>query len=592
MRTAAEERAYQNLRKSIARDDLLAFTQYNWPPYMPPYQAGWIHKYLCRELELFDEAVNRKESPRLMVVWPPQYGKSELVSRNYPAWTLGKNPNQNIITASFSSERSDANSKDVQRIIESPSYRELFPGIELATKPADGWCLKGHERFTFRSAGIQGGITGFPAQRMILDDLLKNWDEANSPIILEKVRAELGASIKSRLAEGAGIVFITTRWNEQDPAWWFLETMRLGGFQWRYLWYPQFAIESSTDRAAIGDFRKVGETLCPERFSQEYSEKVRDDYKAAGQYIIFLTANQGIPQPTIGMCYFNTEGDEPEDAMLRRYEARVKQPKRFSFRLSGDSEKQVIVDGKSPEGWSWIQDEGGLWRIWEFAIAGFNYIFTSDAAYGADAGGLDTDYSVIRVWRMGILSEVSDFLHTTPKVTIGEVHKPCLVAMFRGRPDTMEFERTLVQAGFYFNYAYQAPERDGVGLAVITGLKKDYPFHLILRERTIAKVGEEVLETLGYKVSVNKESMLADWKDDLRRDLVDIFDGEGWVEYRHFVNRGGKLGAGPGFHDDIPMADMILHRAKRDAPMLWPGNLKKLSQREVEYQADNEETGY
>jgi len=72
------------------------------------------------------------EIRRLMIFQPPQTGKSELVSRRFPACALGRNPDIRILSASYSASLATDMSRDVQRIIDSDTYRQLFPGTRLA----------------------------------------------------------------------------------------------------------------------------------------------------------------------------------------------------------------------------------------------------------------------------------------------------------------------------------------------------------------------------------------------------------------------------------------------------------------------------
>ena len=81
----------------LSRRSLLAFTQ----RINPLYDAGWVHKDICRRLEKFSQDVADKKSPRLMLLMPPRSGKSELGSRMFPAWHLGRHPDHEIIACSY-----------------------------------------------------------------------------------------------------------------------------------------------------------------------------------------------------------------------------------------------------------------------------------------------------------------------------------------------------------------------------------------------------------------------------------------------------------------------------------------------------------
>ncbi len=80
----------------LARRRLLTFTQKINPRYLP----GWVHEDICRRLERFSREVEEGKSPRLMLMMPPRAGKSELASRMFPAWHLGRCPDHEFIACS------------------------------------------------------------------------------------------------------------------------------------------------------------------------------------------------------------------------------------------------------------------------------------------------------------------------------------------------------------------------------------------------------------------------------------------------------------------------------------------------------------
>jgi hypothetical protein len=108
-----------------ARSSVLEFTRFT----EPRYQVEWFHAVLCRELD----KVLSGETRRLMVHMPPQHGKTEPVSRRLPALALGRNPEEKVIACSYNEVRASSVNRDVQRIMDSPEYRILFPDVRLGT---------------------------------------------------------------------------------------------------------------------------------------------------------------------------------------------------------------------------------------------------------------------------------------------------------------------------------------------------------------------------------------------------------------------------------------------------------------------------
>ena len=155
---------------------------------MPQYRMGWVHKELCDKLDRFLLDVQAGRSPRLMITMPPRHGKSELASRMFPAYALGRNPDLSIIATSYSADLASRMNRDVQRIIESEEYGTIFPGVRLPGKnssqfrTATFFEVEGHKG-GYRSAGVGGGITGMGGNILLLDDVLKDRASADSPTI-------------------------------------------------------------------------------------------------------------------------------------------------------------------------------------------------------------------------------------------------------------------------------------------------------------------------------------------------------------------------------------------------------------------------
>jgi hypothetical protein len=575
-----EERllAYAQAAKlELGRRHLIDFIRYTFPR----YQVDPFHERLCAELELFFDRVLKKEEPRLIIVAPPQSGKSEIASRRFPAWALGRNPGMNIITTSYSSDRAEMNSKDVQNIIEGDYYADLFPDIRLNLHRADIWDIKGYEQYKYRAAGILGGITGLGAHILIIDDPVKDWEEANSATIQEKIWGSYNAAAKTRLAEGGGIILIMTRWNEQDLAGKVLHSDE--GGRWRLLHYPALAeMDADEQRLDVGDHRAEGEPLAPSLYSRESMERIRDDYYTTGQGIIWQTLYQGRPQPTIGMVYFHTIGDDPEDKTLRRYEGRVIEPKRCYL--------DVISENQD---WDFKEDDAGFWRIWEKPLHGFNYCAGLDTSEGIEGGGSDTDSHVLSIMRRGIQDEI---LRSIPKpdIKIGEIHKPCTVACYVSKDDLDRMGLEVIQGLLYYNHAPIFAERNNSGTGVVDIIFENlYPRHLILRERPPAKIRSRKSKKLGFRTgTANKPAIMAGLKAAMREDQYDDFDKEFFFECRHFVNLNGKLGAEPRFHDDRVMSRALMLLAHQKAPWLRPGNMPTVRRKRKSYKPIFEETGY
>lgn len=264
------------LQIELARQSLVGFVYATCPGYL----MGWVHEEVCAELDAFLAAVQRKASPRLLLTMPPRHGKSEIASRRFPAYALGRYPDLSIIATSYSADLASRMNRDVQRVIDDEAYSEIFPGTRLYGKNirtvASGAYMRNSDLFevvgrrgVYRSAGVGGGITGMGGDVILIDDPIKDRAEADSPTIRNRVWDWYTSTLYTRLAPGGGIIVIQTRWHMDDLAGRLLEAARTGeGDQWRVVNFPAIAEQDETHR-------KAGEALHPARYPLEQLHAIR-----------------------------------------------------------------------------------------------------------------------------------------------------------------------------------------------------------------------------------------------------------------------------------------------------------------------------
>lgn len=263
---SSQEAATELLSRRRARGILIDFTTYT----KPNYELNWHNELLASYLDRFVSG----DIKRLMVFEPPRHGKSELVSRRLPAFIFGKDPNASIISCSYSADLASRMNRDVQRIIEDPRYRALFPDTKLNSSNvrtnAEGSFLRNSDIFeivgysgVYRSAGVGGGITGMGCTYGIIDDPIKNREEANSVTYREKIKEWYTSTFYTRLEKDACILITLTRWHEDDLAGWLIEQANSGGEQWIILSLP--AIAEGTLHP--DDPRIEGDPLWPDKFN-------------------------------------------------------------------------------------------------------------------------------------------------------------------------------------------------------------------------------------------------------------------------------------------------------------------------------------
>lgn len=233
------------------RDSLLAFAKHTFRR----YQAAHHHVLIAEHLE----AIERGDIDRLMIFMPPRHGKSELASIRFPAWFLGRNPDKRIIGTSYAAQLAYSFSRQARNLIQS----EAWPfDVTLADDSAavQAWNLQDH-RGGYVAAGVGGPITGQGANLLIIDDPVKNAEEADSETYRQSVWEWYQSTAYTRLEDDGAIVLILTRWHHDDLAGRLLDEMKNGGDQWTVLELP-----------AIDD---KGEALWPEKYNVEALERIK-----------------------------------------------------------------------------------------------------------------------------------------------------------------------------------------------------------------------------------------------------------------------------------------------------------------------------
>ncbi len=311
-------------RYAPARASLKGFTQAT----MASIQWGWFQERLCRELDQFLSDVVAGLNPRLMFIGPPRHGKTEIASRRFPAYVFGKRPISNIIASSYAAPLAQRNNRDVQRVMDTAVYRRIFPatrlhGTNIAT--LSGQPLRNAHIFeivnylgSYRSAGVGEGITGMGFDFGLIDDPVKDAQQAGSEVERNSIGEWYETTFYSRASPLSGILLIMTRWHEDDLAGRLLYKAQFeGGEQWRVVRLPAIAEEDEFDPDTGVLIRKEGEALHPERYPLSRLEQIRT---VVGSYA-FASLYQGRPVPKGGgiirkedfKFYFRAElGDNPK----------------------------------------------------------------------------------------------------------------------------------------------------------------------------------------------------------------------------------------------------------------------------------------
>lgn len=212
-----EEVQYQ-AKLELARRDFWEFCKLLAPDF---YMEGRNYlKNICHELQEFYES---PEETVMILNEPPRHGKSR-TAQMFAKWVFGKNPAEKIITGSYNEQLSTTFSRGVRNDIQERKaskekivYSDIFPRttIKRGSGAANLWTLEG-QHISYLATSPGGTVTGFGATLMIIDDIVKNAEEALNETILESHWTWFTDTMLSRLERGGKIIIIATRWNTKD----------------------------------------------------------------------------------------------------------------------------------------------------------------------------------------------------------------------------------------------------------------------------------------------------------------------------------------------------------------------------------------
>lgn len=257
--------------RRLARRDLLAFLRWCW--WMPhPLVVGRHTRAICERLTRASDDWREGKSTYLLIAVPFRHGKSDIVSRAFPAWFLGRNADRQPdgIMSGYGISLVRGFSKRVKRIMEGARYQWLFPGVHPArgSNKAEEWQVDGSAG-TVVAQGLGGAVTGKGAHFLIVDDYCKNRAEAVSAIFRNKTWDSFRNDLMTRLNAPANIVIVcATPWHiddlrgrirkamKEDPAFPRFEELNFPAAkpgEWDYLFPERFGPEWYTgQRASLG----------------------------------------------------------------------------------------------------------------------------------------------------------------------------------------------------------------------------------------------------------------------------------------------------------------------------------------------------
>lgn len=256
----------RQLKALSAREKFMEFVKFTSPDPEDPndversrYKDAKHHRAIAAVME----KVEKGEIQQLILTMPPRHGKSELTTRRFPAWYIGKNPRDNVVVATYNDTFAEDFGREVRFIINGPQFKQTFPGVALRRGSTAADRLQVYEGGQLSFVGRGGSLTGRGAHTLIIDDLLKDDKEASSQAIRDQAWQWFTKVAMTRRMGKKLVIVIMTRWHSDDivgritdpenPHYNALEAQK-----WKIINLPAIADEDDP----LG--RKPGEALWPD----------------------------------------------------------------------------------------------------------------------------------------------------------------------------------------------------------------------------------------------------------------------------------------------------------------------------------------
>lgn len=200
-----------------ASEMLLSFMRYCWRRPHEPLLPGPHTIAIAKRIDKAVEDYAAGKSTYLEIVVPFRHGKSDLASRYLPAWFLGRFPDAEVMSTAYAADLSQGFSRDVKSIINDERYSKVFPGVELdtGTNNASERRIAGRAGRLY-AVGRGGAAAGRGCSLLIVDDMIKNREEADSAVVREAAWRSLTDDFMTRLAPVHIVLIVNTRWHVDD----------------------------------------------------------------------------------------------------------------------------------------------------------------------------------------------------------------------------------------------------------------------------------------------------------------------------------------------------------------------------------------
>jgi len=268
------------------------------PKWIKSFQVSPFHLVIADRLE----KVLRWEITRLIINIPPWHGKTELVTKSFPVWALGRNPHLQIMATWYSTTLTQMFSSEAKEYYKSNTFKSIFPRAWWVDKTQD---TKDHRKtaewWKYYATWFDWSITGMRANIFIIDDPIKPKEADRSEVVRDWVNHLFTNTVPSRLFDPSkdAIIIIMQRTHDNDLCWFLMDRMERWGNKWEVLSMPAIAEEDetySTDQYWIIE-RKKWEALDVNRFPVSTLDILKKDLDSEyAPWVVFSTQYQ--QQPT------------------------------------------------------------------------------------------------------------------------------------------------------------------------------------------------------------------------------------------------------------------------------------------------------
>jgi hypothetical protein len=244
---------------------------------------------------LVNSLLDNPDGSRIIVNCPPRFGKSMLLSHWVPVWYLEHHPDMRVILSTYGQELSSNFGRQVRNTFDNPML-----STRLSDDSSAAHRFNTHSGGGMLCSGVGGPITGFGGNLILIDDVVKNWEDGQSPTMQLKTFDWYSNTLRSRLEPNGSIIILMTRWNEDD-----LTGMLLQEFpgEWTHIKLPATAMPEPDRPDPLG--RQWGDSLCPERFNLDTLRK----WKHEMPDVVWRANYQQIPVSDTAMKAFSSFGN-------------------------------------------------------------------------------------------------------------------------------------------------------------------------------------------------------------------------------------------------------------------------------------------